>query len=60
MSCEADLEVKWSVQVSQATNSKTDWFENLWFDLTQHDCLKKKAEVLMQQGFAQKKERYCS
>lgn len=34
-----------------------DGFENMWFDLTQHDCLRMKADVLMQQGFAQKKKK---
>lgn len=29
---------------------------NLWFDLTQHDYLGKKAEVFMQQGFAKQRD----
>lgn len=33
-----------------------DQDENLWFDLTQHDYLGKKVQVLMQQGFAEQRD----
>lgn len=33
-----------------------DHNENLWFDLTQHNYLGKKAEVLTQQGFVKKQD----